>query len=249
MYINKLKNKRLKMKKNRMLAIQLFKRDIPELVTDACQLEGINFTVPEIQTLISGMTIGNKTIDDQNIALNQIKAWNTILNDLKNGSILINKEYSNKIHNIAAKEDAMIWGDFRTGNVRIVGTEYNPPAFDELNSNFDLMISQFNNISDEYEKAIFLFLHFAKNQFYYDNNKRQGRFMMNAYLLDQGLPSINIPKRKEYEFNHAMLRFYNSIDSERSEMTEFMMGCIHPTIAEQFNIPMSKEANITHDEK
>lgn len=226
------------MKKNRDLAIQLFKRDIPELVADACQLEGINFTIPEIQTLLGGMTVGNKDIDDQNVALNQINAWKSILSDLKSGSILINQEYSNKIHNIAAKEDAMMWGEFRSGNVRIAGTDYQPPAPDALDSKFNQMITGFNKIQDEYKKAAFLFLHFAKNQFYYDNNKRQGRFMMNAYLLDQGLPSINIPKKREYEFNHSMLRFYNSEKNDTSEMTTFLISCIHPSIAEQFDVPI-----------
>lgn len=226
------------MKKNRDLAIQLFKRDIPELVADACQLEGINFTIPEIQTLLGGMTVGNKDIEDQNVALNQINAWKSLLSDLKSGSILIDKDYSNKIHAIAAKDDALDFGNFRTGNVRISGTDYQPPTPDELDSKFEQMMTGFNKIKDEYSKSAFLFLHFAKNQFYYDNNKRQGRFMMNAYLLDQGLPSINIPKKREYEFNHSMLRFYNSEKSDTSEMTAFLMSCIHPSIAEQFNVPI-----------
>jgi Fic family protein len=224
------------MKKHRELAIQLFKRDIPELVADACQLEGINFTIPEIQTLLSGMTVGNKSVDDQNVVLNQISAWKSILNDLKSGSILINQKYSNKIHKIAAKEDAMMWGEFRSGNVRIAGTDYQPPAPDALDSKFEQMMLEFNKIKDEYNKAAFLFLHFAKNQFYYDNNKRQGRFMMNAYLLDQGLPSINIPKKREYEFNHSMLKFYNCANNDASEMTAFLISCIHPSIAEQFDV-------------
>lgn len=224
--------------KNRALAIQLFKRSLPELVSDACQLEGINFTVPEIQTLLGGMTVGNKDIHEQNIALNQINAWKTILNDLLNENVEISKDYSNKIHNIAAKEDAMEWGQFRSGNVTIAGTEYLPPKSEELDDKYKQMISDFSKIQDDYKKAIFLFLHYAKNQFYYDNNKRQGRFMMNAYLLNQGLPAINVPKKREYEFNHGMLRFYNSSKNDASEMYAFLMSCIHPTIAEQFDLPI-----------
>ena len=226
------------MKRNRNLAIQLFKKEKAEFVADACQLEGINFTVPEVQTLSAGMTVGNKTIEDQQIALNQIKTWDFILESLKSGSIEINKKYSNKVHHLAAKEDALIWGEFRTGYVRIAGSEHEPPESAQLDDCYEIMINRFNKIKDGYEKAIFLFLHHAKNQFYYDNNKRQGRFMMNAYLLDHGVPAINIPKAKENDFNHAMLRFYDSDKNDASEMIAFMKSCLNPKIAKEFDIPV-----------
>lgn len=220
------------------------------MVSDACQLEGINFTVPEVQTLLGGMTVGNKDIHEQEIALNQIKAWKAILSDLANERVVINKAYSNNIHKIAAKEDAMEWGQFRSGNVTIAGTDYLPPRFDELDDRFEVMLSHFSTIENDYHKAIYLFLQFAKEQFYYDNNKRQGRFMMNAYLVDQGLPAINVPKSREYDFNHGMLRFYDSTDNDSSEMHAFLMSCIHPTIAEQFDIPIidfEQYKSETHD--
>lgn len=226
------------MLKNKALAIQLFKRSLPELVSDACQLEGINFTVPEVQTLLSGMTVGNKDLHEQNVALNQINAWKAILSDLLADNVEISKDYSNKIHNIAAKEDAMEWGQFRSGNVTIAGTDYLPPSTEELDEKYDSMLNDFSKMKDDYEKAIFLFLHYAKHQFYYDNNKRQGRFMMNAYLLSQGLPAINVPKKRENEFNNGMLRFYDSFENDTSEMYAFLMSCIHPTIAEQFDLPI-----------
>lgn len=222
--------------KNKPLAIQLCKRSLSEFVSDACQLEGINFTVPEIQTLLGGVTVGNKNLHDQAIALNQINAWKVILNDVQNDKVEITKEYSHKIHHIAAKEDAMEWGQFRSGNVTIAGTDYLPPKPDELDHRFTQMIDTFNKMEGAYEKAVFLFLNYAKNQFYYDNNKRQGRFIMNAFLLSQGLPAINVPKTRELEFNNGMLNFYDSIDNDESEMFAFLMSCIHPTIAEQFNL-------------
>lgn len=77
--------------KNKALAIQLFKRSLPELVSDACQLEGIDFTVPEIQTLLGRMSVGNKYLHEQDIALNQIGAWKVILSDSFKDNIEINR--------------------------------------------------------------------------------------------------------------------------------------------------------------
>lgn len=234
------------MKENRPLAIQLFKKSIPDLVADACQLEGINFTVPEIQTLLGGMTVGGKSLFEHDVATNQINAWHTILKDLNAGTVEISKIYSNKIHAIAAKEDAMTWGEFRNGNVGIAGTEYMPPDSSELDSKFNQVLSDFKTIKDPYDKAIYLFLQFAKNQFYFDNNKRQGRFMMNAYLLDVGLPAINIPKKRELEFNEGMIRYYNSTKNDASEMIGFFKSCIHPAIAKQFDIEINSSFTEIH---
>jgi len=47
-----------KIKPNVQKALMLAKREVSVLVHDAVQLEGINFTLPEIQTLLDGVTVG-----------------------------------------------------------------------------------------------------------------------------------------------------------------------------------------------
>ena len=58
-----------------------------------------------------------------------------------------------------------------------------------------------------YTNAISLFLQMARMQFFYDANKRLGRLMMNGILLTNGLPAINLPAKKQLEFNQLMLDF------------------------------------------
>lgn len=53
------------------LAQQLAKRDLPILVYDAVNLEGVAMTLPEVQTLLEGITVGGHKISDQNMTLNQ----------------------------------------------------------------------------------------------------------------------------------------------------------------------------------
>ena len=65
-------------KPNVKKAVFLAKRSISELVYDAVNLEGICFTLPEIQTLLDGVTVGGHKLSDQNIALNQAEAWKLI---------------------------------------------------------------------------------------------------------------------------------------------------------------------------
>jgi hypothetical protein len=60
---------------NRGKALMLAKRQLSELVCDAVNLEGIPFTLPEIQTLLDGVTVGGQKVSDQEIALNHAAAW------------------------------------------------------------------------------------------------------------------------------------------------------------------------------
>lgn len=55
-------------------ALFFAKRQLVELVYDAVNLEGINYTIPEVQTLLDGVTIGGHRLSDQTITLNQAAA-------------------------------------------------------------------------------------------------------------------------------------------------------------------------------
>ena len=73
----------------------------------------------------------------------------------------------------------------------------------------------------------------ARNQFFWDVNKRMGRFIMNAYLLQQGYLAINLPASRQREFNENMLRFYDSNDE--TEMNSFMRSCLSPRYIDAFS--------------
>ena len=68
-------------------------------------------------------------ISDQIITLNQAEAWRFLFESARGNTFTVSKEMACKIHHIAAKEEALTWGAFRTGSVRISGTEYTPPPF------------------------------------------------------------------------------------------------------------------------
>lgn len=56
---------------NKANALMIAKRQLPEFVYDAVQLEGKNFSFPEIQTLLERITIGGHKLSEQQIAINQ----------------------------------------------------------------------------------------------------------------------------------------------------------------------------------
>lgn len=216
------------MNPNREKAIFLAKKQLPEFVCDAVNLEGIHYTLPEVMTLLDGVTVGGHKVQDEVITLNQAHAWELLFTLLAKNEFSLCKEVALEIHAVAAKEEALKWGCFRTGGVTIAGTDYMPPTATELDSVWECMVREAMNIKGIYNRAIYIFLMMARNQFFYDVNKRMGRFMMNGMLLHAGYPAINLPAKRQQEFNQLMLEFYQSGDCDT--MTVFMLSCLDPKV-------------------
>ncbi|MBU1194334.1 MAG: Fic family protein [Proteobacteria bacterium] len=212
------------MKPDKAKALMLAKRQLAQLVYDAVNLEGIHFTLPEIQTLLDGVTVGGHKLADQHIALNQAQAWRTLFSHIEKNMFEITAESACSLHAIAARDEALEWGQFRSGSVTIAGTTYMPPGADQLSKLFDAMIEQASDFSDIYDQAIHFFLTMARVQFFYDVNKRMGRFIMNGLLLNNGYPAINLPSTRQLEFNEKMLLFYES--GNPSSMNRFLRSCL-----------------------
>lgn len=213
-----------RIKPDKARALMLAKREVSVLVYDAVQLEGIPFTLPEIQTLLEGVTVGGHKISDQQVALNQNKAWQHLFKAVNENSFEFSQSFVCSLHAIAGKEEALEWGQFRTGMVSIAGTDYMPPRATELESEFEILRNELGGIADIYDRAIHAFLRMARAQFFYDVNKRMGRFMMNGILLSHGYPAINLPFKKKLQFNELMLPFYESGDER--PMNQFMRSCV-----------------------
>ena len=216
------------MQPNRAKALMLAKRQLSEFVCDAVNLEGLNFTLPEIQTLLDGITVGGHKLSDQQIAVNQGAAWRTLFQWLEQNQFEITAQKACKLHRIAGKEEALEWGNFRSGKVTIAGTDYIPPEADLLPDLFTKMTDKALEMPDMYDQAIYLFIAMARYQFFYDVNKRMGRFIMNGHLLANGYPAINVPAKRQLEFNQLMLGFYETEDYK--PMNIFMRSCMDDRI-------------------
>lgn len=216
------------MRPDKPKAIMLAKRLLAEFVCDAVNLEGISFTLPEIQTLLDGITVGGHKLTDQQVALNQAAAWRKLFALLESGLFEVTDAMVCDLHGIAAENDALEWGKFRSGGVTIAGTDYMPPPARELPELFNKMTARAEKMTDIYDRAIHFFLTMERCQFFYDVNKRMGRFVMNGVLLNGGYPAINLPAKRRLEFNQLMLAFYDSGDQQ--EMNLFLRSCLDKKI-------------------
>ena len=195
---------------NRKLAKHLAMRDVPSLVYEAVNLEGIAITLPEVQTILDGVTVGGHKISDQNIVIHQADTWAHLFRLIDADRFEFSKAIALELHGIAGQEEAFEWGVFRSGNVAIGGSEYEPPGPDRLDALWLEIEFQIKQIADVYDKAIAAFLQMARVQFFWDVNKRMGRFMMNGILLHAGYPVINVPVRKQLEPFLLYLFVHNS---------------------------------------
>ncbi len=227
------KEKCWSMKPDKRKALMLARRQLSELVCDAVNLEGINLTLPEIQTLLDGITVGGHKFFDQQIAINQSEAWLLLFGWLDKGAFDFSIKKICRLHAVAAKNEVLEWGRFRSGGVTIAGTQFMPPDAAGLPVVFEGMVEEARCIIDIYDQAIFVFLSMARQQFFYDVNKRMGRFVMNGILLNAGFPAINLPAKRQLEFNRLMLDFYDSGDQQA--MNAFLRTCLDVRVVKIMN--------------
>ena len=155
-----------RLKPDKAKAIMLAKREISILVFDAVQLEGINFTLPEIQTLLDGITVGGHKLSDQRVATNQADAWRFLFELIQSDAFAVSERVACDIHAIAGKEEALESGCFRSGMVTIAGTEYLPPDAHRLPGLYKALAEDLRGIPDIYDRAIHVFLSMTRNQFF-----------------------------------------------------------------------------------
>jgi hypothetical protein len=91
---------------NKKLAKHLALREVPSLVCEAVNLEGITITLPEVQTILDGITVGGHRISDQQIVINQANTWKHLFKLIDEKRFEFSKSVAHELHSIAAMEEA-----------------------------------------------------------------------------------------------------------------------------------------------
>lgn len=193
------------------------------LVTDTVNLEGNPFTLPEVQTLLDGVTVGGHKLSDSEQVLNQSESWKLLVNMVRRKTFAVSKDVACQFNAVVARNEALKWGAFRDREVTIAGTDWRPPTADSLDGHFRELLDRINTLSDVFIQAMTIFLDMARHQYFFDGNKRTGRLMMNGIILDAGYDVLSVPYKRRQEFNEKMIRFYDT--GEQTEMFEFLLSC------------------------
>lgn len=208
---------------NQERALWRMKKLFSEIVFDVTALEGNPFTFPQVQTLLEGITVGGQKISDSDQVINQAASLKKLAMLCKSHEFQVNKKIACELQALVAKGEALQEGYFRNGAVSIAGTSMQLPTAEKLEMIFQQLIEAQQLLENPIERGIATFLSCAKNQFFWDGNKRTGRLLMNGILLSEGQDIITVPAAKREKFHAAMIRFYDS--SNASEMMAFMASC------------------------
>ncbi len=211
------------MKKRVQYAVFLAKKLHAQSVFNMAFQEGNPFTFVEVKTLLDGITVGGHKISDEDQVIRIAKAWQHLFNLVENEQFDVSPSSANAINGIVAEREALEWGEFRTADVSIAGTDFRPPSASELPGRFRKMQSKLQTCGDVEQRAFTVFLACARNQFYFDGNKRTGQLLMNGMLLTAGEPIASIPASRTVDYNALMLEYYET--GRDNKIREFLADC------------------------
>jgi Fic family protein len=225
------------MKQDKKKALFIADKLFAELVFDVQRLEGMPFTLPEVQTYLQGVTVGGHKVRDVTKLEQQRLGWRALIDRVQAGTFDLTKDTACALQAIVAKDEALDLGRFRSGKVGIAGTEYEPPPASELGLLFSGMVRDVLALDDVREQAFRVHLDMARNQFFYDGNKRTGLFMANGHLMAKGYPPFSIPAKRQLEYNTGMIAFYDSCKPgasvDHGPMIAFLREC-HEAMYKRF---------------
>lgn len=193
-----------------------FRAHLPELIWNAAKLEGNTFTLPEVRTLLDGVTVGGKPTQDADQVLALSQAYNRLDEHVAAGTFQLSKAISDEFNGLAAQHEAIDAGMFRgegtgtggghvqlTNGGRVEGTPHGRGGAG-LRQHFDALTAYLGDVDDPRQRALVYFASATRRQFYFDGNKRTARLMMTGELMSNGYDIVSIPYARKLEFNNAL---------------------------------------------
>lgn len=206
----------LNLRPDKRRAIFLAEKMRVDFVFHTAALEGNPITFPEVQTLLDGITVGGRKVSDTEQVLNLNQSLSYVLQKVKSNDFELNQKTACAIQGIVARNEALMWGDFRDQKVFISGTDYEPPAAKDLPSIFEKGQSYLLNESDPVLRAFLVFLWGSINQFFYDGNKRTSRLLCSGLLMMDGYPPLMLLSKDQLVYNQTMKNFYDTQDATQA---------------------------------
>ncbi|MHB1234579.1 MAG: Fic family protein [Microbacteriaceae bacterium] len=198
---------------------------LPEYIWDAARLEGNPYTLPEVQTLLEGITVNGHTLEDQHQILALNDAYNTLDRLVGTGTFHLDKATSDLLHGQVAVHEAVESGHFRgegqAGGGGLVGLgslgTYQASSPGEagatLITEHRLLLEYLADVPDPREQALVFFCAAVRRQFYFDGNKRTARLMMIGQLMSHGFDAISVSARRRLEFNTHLSELFDTGDA------------------------------------
>lgn len=187
---------------------------LPLVVWDSATLEGYSLTHPEVQTILSGYSVGGSRISDVEEVRGIGNGWFRALEAIENNAD-IDKKLVCEINRELSGSFNIDPGVFRTdstvnggGTVRTPEGTYRAPqeGLDDLWADF--------YVDDPVEHALLRFPFMALGQFFFDGNKRTAMMTLNVDLVSRSYSPITVPGERTHEWNTALTELFMRRDAQ-----------------------------------
>lgn len=202
---------------------QSFDEATPRYVQNITAATGNPITVPEVQILHSGMTIGGRRLQDHNEVVDLLSAFRYVkVRNLRNSgssyAFALDKKTVCKIHECIMRHEDFDPGQFRgegDSGTRVsfnTGDAYCPTPADDggelLRQEFDRAQAFINSLDEPLERAFAYYALAVRNCFFLDGNKRAALVMTNGLLIQAGQPAITVEPSRLSDLNEVIDEFW-----------------------------------------
>lgn len=207
-------------------ALWRFAKSMAQFVWDSGKLEGNPFTLPEVQTLMEGITVGGRKVSDAQQIQGLIDASRQLHDVVADGAFALTEAISRELHARLAASEALDAGYFRgqgtvtdaTPGVALGdGRTYTPPPTERGGANLvalhERAVEAIATLPEPFEQALVYNMFGSLAQLYFDGNKRTSRLMMNGHLMAHGYDAISVPASWRQAYNTAMVTLFASRDA------------------------------------
>ncbi|MFD4328282.1 hypothetical protein ACFWQC_26860 [Nocardioides sp. NPDC058538] len=194
-----------------------FRASLPELIWNAARLEGNGFTLPEVHTLLAGITVGDHPTGEERQVLGLSEAYGALRDLIGYGRFQIDKSTSDRLNRIVARHETLDAGRFRgEGTLRRNGSEL-------LRTRFATLQERLVETGDPRLQALIYFCSAARTRFYGGGNTRTALLMMTGILISNGFDPITVPHSRRLELDHALDTLVSTDDA--TELMAFLVDC------------------------
>lgn len=188
-------------------------------------LEGNTYTPVEAEILLrSGRTAPNeKKLDEALMIRNMHDAFNYLVREARVQKepppfkYLVKNLHSLVSDSLLAPQDC---GVVRQSPVFVSSTRYVPSDIpQQLESGLDMIASEYQKVTNPFEKAVYVHQNLAYLQYFIDHNKRTARNMSAYSLLQGGKMPVMFTERSQNAYVTAVLDYY---ESEQADYTTFV---------------------------
>jgi Fic family protein len=204
-------------------------------VWNAAALEGNTYTLPEVRTLLAGVTVGGKLVEEAEQILDLSAACTRLDEMVAAETFRLDKATSDELHAIVVRGEARDAGMFRgegsatvgghvrlSDGTRVEGLETGPGG-QNLRDRGDSILNWVRAIDDPRLAALVYFAAATRAQLYFDGNKRTAQLMRTGHLMSNGYDAVSVPAARRLEFNQALDTLFSTDDA--TTLMAFLATC------------------------